>query len=98
MFQDYITAQIRTYVPVGVGAFITWLVSLGINVGSEAQVGLVTFGTALITALYFTAASAIQRKWPAAGLFLLGSKKSPTYSVQSGGGVSQISPAQGDTA
>lgn len=89
MFQDYITAQVRTYVPVGVGAFITWLLSLGIDVGAQAQVGLITFGTALVTGAYFTAASAIQRKWPIAGRFLLGSSKAPTY-VAAGGGAGNV--------
>jgi hypothetical protein len=79
MFQDYIIAQVRTYVPVGVGALLTWLLSLGINLGAEAQVGLIAFGTALITAAYYTAASALQRKWPMTGRFLLGSKQAPTY-------------------
>lgn len=84
--QDYVIAQIRTYVPSGVGALATWLLSLGIDVGAEAQVGLVTFGTALTTGVYFTAASAIQRKWPLAGRFLLGSSKAPTYSTGGGAG------------
>lgn len=86
MFQDYLTAQIRTYVPIGVGALITWLLSLGIDVGAQAQVGLVTFGTALITAGYYTAATAIQKRWPLAGRFLLGSSKAPSYSLPVGGG------------
>lgn len=84
--QDYVIAQIRTYVPSGVGALATWLLSLGIDVGAQAQVGLVAFGTAFITGAYFTAASAIQRKWPIAGRFLLGSSKAPTYSTNSLGG------------
>lgn len=84
--QDYVIAQVRTYVPSGVGALATWLLSLGIDVGAQAQVGLVTFGTALITGVYFTAASAIQRKWPIAGRFLLGSSKAPSYTTNSLGG------------
>lgn len=84
--QDFVIAQIRTYVPVGVGAFITWLLSLGIDVGAQAQVGLVTFGTALTTGVYFTAASAAQRKWPIVGAVLLGSSKAPSYSNSQGGG------------
>lgn len=79
MVSDYIVAQIRTYVPIGAGALITWLFSLGIDVGAEAKVGLVTFGTALVTGAYYTLASAIQRKWPRIGGILLGSKKVPTY-------------------
>lgn len=81
MVTDYVIAQIRTYVPIGAGAFITWLLSLGIDVGAQAQVGLITFGTALVTGLYYTAASALQKKWPILGRVLLGSKKVPTYST-----------------
>lgn len=84
MLQDYFTAQVRTYVPVGVGALITWLLSLGIDVGAQAQVGLVAFGTAFVTGLYYTAATALQKKWPTTGRFLLGSSKAPTYHVPNG--------------
>ena len=94
--QDYVIAQIRTYVPSGVGALGTWLLSLGIDVGAEAQVGLVTFGTAFVTGVYFTAASAIQRKWPLAGRFLLGSSKAPTYSTNSLGGGAGAQAANND--
>lgn len=90
MFQQYLVQQIRTYVPVGVGAFITWLLSLGIDVGAQAQVGLVTFGTALVTGAYFTAASALQRKWPIVGRFLLGSSKVPVYTTSMGGGAGYV--------
>lgn len=94
--QDYVIAQVRTYVPSGVGALATWLLSLGIDVGAQAQVGLVTFGTALITGVYFTTASAIQRKWPIAGRFLLGSSKAPTYTSNSLGGGAGAAAASND--
>lgn len=90
MLRDYLIAQVRTYVPVGVGALITWLLSLGIDVGAQAQVGLVTFGTALVIGAYYTAASALQRKWPAVGALLLGSSKAPTYAINSGGGAGNV--------
>ncbi len=85
MLRDYLIAQVRTYVPVGVGALITWLLSLGIDVGAQAQVGLITFGTAFVIGAYYTAASALQRKWPALGTVLLGSSKAPSYSLAGGG-------------
>jgi len=90
MFHDYLIAQIRTYVPLAVGGLVTWLLSLGVDLGAQAEVGLITFGTALITGLYYTAASAIQRKWPTAGRFLLGSKMEPTYTDNSGGGAAAL--------
>lgn len=95
MFRDYIIAQVRTYVPIGAGALITWLLSLGIDVGAQAQVGLVTFGTALVSGAYYTAASALQRKWPVLGTFLLGSSKAPTYTGGGAGNVAAINDPSG---
>lgn len=85
MFRDYLVAQIRTYVPSGVGALISWLALRGVEVDTDTQLLLVTGGTALATAGYYTSASAIQHKWPAAGRYLLGSSKAPTYSNAGGG-------------
>lgn len=91
MFQNYIIAQVRTYVPSGVGALISWLALRGVNVDTDTQLLMVTGGTALATAGYYTAASAIQHKWPSVGRFLLGSSKAPTYSSPSalGGGAGE---------
>lgn len=86
MFRDYIIAQVRTYVPSGVGALISWLALRGVEVDTDTQLLMVTGGTALATAGYYTAASALQKKWPATGRYLLGSSKAPTYSTNSGGG------------
>jgi hypothetical protein len=86
MFRDYLIAQVRTYVPSGVGALISWLVLRGVEVSSNTQLLLVTLSTAAATGLYFTAASALQRKWPITGRYLLGSKKAPSYSEILGGG------------
>jgi hypothetical protein len=86
MFGDYLVSQIRTYVPSGVGALISWLALRGVEVTSDHKLLLVTGSTALATGLYFTAASAVQRKWPSIGRLLLGSKKTPTYSLPAGGG------------
>lgn len=83
MLSDYLTAQIRTYVPLGVGAFITWLSLRGVELDARTQTLLVTVGTALATGLYYTVASALQRKWPIVGRYLLGSKKAPTYTGDS---------------
>lgn len=85
MFRDYLISQIRTYVPSGVGALISWLALRGVEVDTDMQLLMVTGGTALATAGYYTAASAIQRKWPATGRYLLGSSKAPTYSNAGGG-------------
>jgi len=85
MFHDYLTAQIRTYVPSAVGAVVTWLALRGVELSGDTQLLLVTLGTGLVTGLYYTAASALQRKWPTTGRYLLGSKKAPTYTDHPGG-------------
>src|SRR3546814_14070514 len=85
MVGDYLVQQIRTYVPSGVGALISWLALRGVEVTSDQKLLLVTGSTALATGVYYTAASAVQRKWPTVGRVLLGSKKTPTYSLPAGG-------------
>jgi hypothetical protein len=82
---DYLVAQVRTYVPSVIGAVISWLALRGIEVDTNTQLLAVTLGTALATGLYYTAASAVQRKWPLVGRYLLGSKKAPTYALVQGG-------------
>ena len=86
MFGDYLVSQIRPYVPSGVGAFISWIALRGVEVTSDQKLLLVTGSTALATGLYYTGASAVQKKWPTAGRFLLGSKKAPSYTNDPGGG------------
>src|SRR3546814_9978137 len=80
-----------TYVPSGVGALISWLALRGVEVTSDQKLLLVTGSTALATGVYYTAASAVQRKWPTVGRVLLGSKKTPTYSLPAGGGADRKS-------
>ena len=88
LVRDFVLSQIRTYVPSGVGALITWLSLRGVEVTSDQRLALITFGTALITGLYYTGARLIESKWPRVGGWLLGtSNKSgaPTYPVTGGG-------------
>lgn len=75
---DAIVSLIRTYVPVAVGAFIAWLLSLGIEVDAETQAGLVVSMTGLVVAAYYTLIRLLERKWPAVGV-LLGIPKQPEY-------------------
>ncbi|EYR64252.1 hypothetical protein N866_13620 [Actinotalea ferrariae CF5-4] len=75
---DVIVSLIRTYVPVGVGAFLAWLLSLGIEVDAQTQAGLITSMTALVVAAYYTLVRLLERKWPAVGV-LLGVPKQPEY-------------------
>lgn len=75
---DAITGLIRTWVPVGVGAFIAWLITLGVEVDAQTQAGLITALTALVIAGYYALAALLQKRWPWLGV-LLGSTKQPTY-------------------
>jgi uncharacterized membrane protein (DUF441 family) len=75
---DSITALIRTWVPVGVGAFIAWLVTLGVELDANTEAGLITSLTAVAIALYYTLALLLSKKWPVFGV-LLGSTKQPTF-------------------
>lgn len=73
-----IVSLIRTYVPVAVGAFVAWLVTLGIDLDAEAQAGLVTALTGVLIAAYYGIVRALERRWPWVGVFL-GVPAEPLY-------------------
>lgn len=75
---DSITALIRTWVPVGVGAFLAWLVTLGVELDANVEAGLITSLTGLAIGIYYTVALLLSKKWPIVGV-LLGSTKQPTF-------------------
>lgn len=75
---DFITSLIRTYVPIIVGALISYLAASGIVIDSTATLGLVTFLTGLSQAVYYLVARILEKKFPQFG-FLLGSSKKPEY-------------------
>lgn len=75
---DYLVSLVRTWVPTVVGAVISWLATLGLELGAEAEVGLVTFLTALCIAVYYALVRALETRWPALGR-LLGAKRAPVY-------------------
>lgn len=76
---DQIVSLIRTYVPVGVGAALTWLATtLGVGVGEEASTGLTVGVVALVTAVYYAAARWAEGRVPWLGV-LLGSRRVPSY-------------------
>lgn len=76
---DYAVSLIRTYAPVVAGAIISWLASVGLNVGAEANVGLTIFLTALTTGVYYLLARVLEAHWPVIGRVLLGSSRKPEY-------------------
>lgn len=84
--RDFLVSQIRTYVPSGVGAALSWLALRGVEVTSDQRLALVTFSTAAATGLYYTGARLIESKWPRVGGWLVGSKGAPSYSSPTGGG------------
>jgi uncharacterized membrane protein (DUF441 family) len=75
---DFITSQIRTYVPIVVGALVAWLATLGLNLDASTQTGLVVALTGVTQALYYLIIRLIEKKYPKVGV-LLGSAKSPEY-------------------
>lgn len=75
---DFVTSLIRTYVPIAVGAVVSFLLTKGIELDANAQLGLVTFLTALLQGVYYLVARLLEQKFPQLG-FLLGSTKKPEY-------------------
>jgi hypothetical protein len=79
---DFVTSLIRTWVPIGVGAFITWLATnYNIVVPDDASSSLVVGVAALVTAVYYALARALEKAYPWLGRLLvgLGAGKAPVY-------------------
>lgn len=76
---DYITSNIRTYVPIGVGFLISFLASKGVELDPDTRQLVMAAMTALAIGLYYSLARLIEMKWPSAGRWLLGSQKMPQY-------------------
>lgn len=77
---------IRTYVPVAVGAFIAWLVTLGVTLDQTVEQGLTVFLTGLLIAVYYTVVRLLEKRWPALS-FLLGSSTMPAQYTEDGAAV-----------
>ncbi len=75
---DTFTGLIRTWVPIAVGAAISWLATNGLELDEETRTATVVAATGAIQALYYTADRLLENKFPAIG-WLLGSAKAPTY-------------------
>lgn len=76
---NFVTSLIRTYVPIAVGALAAYLLTKGIEIDANAQLGLVTFLTTLIQGAYYLAARLLERRFPDIGGLLLGSSQKPVY-------------------
>jgi hypothetical protein len=75
---DTLIGLIRTWVPIGVGAAISWLATNGLELDEETRTAAIVATTGAIQALYYTVVRLLENKVPAVG-WLLGSAKTPTY-------------------
>ena len=75
---NFVTSLIRTYVPIAVGALAAYLLSIGLELDANAQLGLVTFLTAVLQGAYYLVARLLERRFPQFS-FLLGSGAQPKY-------------------
>ena len=78
-----ILSLIRTYVPIGVGTFIAWLVTLGVELTPDVEAGLVVALTGLLIGLYYTAVRFLESRWPFLSV-LLGSSQMPAAYTPTG--------------
>ena len=75
---NLIISQIRTYVPIIVGALVAWLLTLGVQLDAETQAGIIVALTGILQALYYFVVRLLEQKWPKIGV-LLGSTSKPIY-------------------
>lgn len=80
---DYLISLIRTAVPAGVGAFLAWLASLGLDLNAESQTSLVVGLTAVMISLYYAIVRKLEKRYPAVGRWFLGAGagKTPVYAA-----------------
>lgn len=80
---DQVVSLIRTWVPIGVGAALTWLASLlGVGLDANASAGFTAVVVALVSGAYYLLVRLAERRWPWVGV-LLGTPRPPTYQTQS---------------
>lgn len=81
---DFIISQIRTYVPMIVGAVVAWLVTKGVLDEDTSQT-IITSWTAALTAaagaLYYFVVRVLASKWGGFGR-LLGVNVKPEYATE----------------
>lgn len=76
---DYMLSTVRTLVPIGVAAVLSWLaVRFGFVVDEQTSAGLVILFTALATSGYYALVRALEGWWPWLGV-LLGAPTEPIY-------------------
>ena len=75
---DQVTSVIRTAVPLAVGSFSTWLLSLGITLPKTAVEGLTSLLVFLLGSAYYVIARKLEQKDARWG-YLLGKPSQPIY-------------------
>ncbi len=75
---DYFIGHIRTFTPIIVGGFISWLATLGIDIDPSTQVGLIVVLTGVIQSVYYAIVRALAAKWAIFGSLLI-VNKAPAY-------------------
>ena len=78
---NFFTSLTRTYVPIIVGAFAAWLITVGIELDANSQAGLIVALTGLLQGVYYLVVRLLERKFPQLGV-LLGSTQKPVYIEQ----------------
>lgn len=78
---DFVTSLIRTYVPIIVGAVVSYLATKGLAIDESAAAGLAAFLTAVVSGGYYLAVRLLEQKFPQVGI-LLGSTKKPEYTQE----------------
>lgn len=79
MLNDGVVSLIRTYVPLGVGLAVTYLAqTFGVVLDEDTSAMASSAAVAIVTAVYYAAARALESRWPALGV-LLGASKAPSY-------------------
>ena len=77
---DFVISLIRTWVPVGVGLGVAYLVNLGVEIDEGTQLALSGGIVGVATAVYYAVARFLENRWPVAG-YLLGVAKAPAYTA-----------------
>lgn len=84
----FVISNIRTLVPVAVGALLTWLAStLKIAIDPNSQAGLVVLAVGVLSGGYYALVHLLEQKWPKIGV-LLGVDKVPVYATPPPSGLS----------
>ncbi len=72
MPNDYFVSLIRTWTPIAIGSALTWLAStLGIVLSDDTSVPLTVAAVGIVTAVYYAAARAAEKRWPLIGRIFL---------------------------